>query len=146
MVTDNQDDSSLLANLLLLPAIKLYPLSPTPAHEDCAQMTPVRFSSVGRAPRRTEKIHISLQPKYKQLKLTWICLLLRQSAMRRGADAFYSCRAHTGRTTSGESKNFKGGGVKDKYQPRRNLSQIQTTNYMPFIRKQGGLLIKNLSQ
>jgi len=35
--------------------------------------------------------------------------------------------------SNGESRNFVRGGRKKMYQPRRHLSQMHTTNYMPFI-------------
>jgi len=40
----------------------------------------------------------------------------------------------------------RGAGRKAMYQRRRHLSQMHTTNYMPFIREKDGLLNKILSQ
>ena len=52
----------------------------------------------------------------------------------------------SGNQASGGSKNFEKGGRNTVYQPRRHISQMHTTNFMPFIRKNAAFLKKILSQ
>jgi len=62
-------------------------------------------------------------------------------------DVALACRLHRTFQVSGGSRHFETGARrKAMYQRRRHLSQMHTTNYMPFIREKDGLLNKILSQ